>query len=322
MCEWRADHSIVSEQYSSKGLEWAKVIAVPLSLGLLAGIFGLLGAREQAERDAETLNSQYVNLAINMLSSPIVADGETGGQAMSDSVLRGWAIDLLSKTSPVDVSSELRAAFESGSVVLPAPQLAPDLVGTIEIASLDATFVRYRFRSDTTTTYSAEVELDGRVVHNSSGTATANQLVGITADGLDPGTDYTIKVTLDGSPSKTAEATARTTGGEASESRVPVQLLDLRVTERQSTQVQLNYESNICANGSFVLFNAAGNEVGSNAGQTEGCGTNHLAVPGMWTPALQPDSTYRIEVTVEANGRGQGNGNVAIGSFEFTTAAA
>ena len=221
----------------------------------------------------------------------------------------------LTATGPGGTDSTTR------SITVTAPQPAPAFVGTIEIGDLDETFVKYRFRSDTTTTYTAVVKQGGSTVASASGTATANQLVNITANGLSADTDYTIQVTLAGSPSATDTATIRTPGGTPPVTTTPVQLLNLRITELGSTRVQLNYESNVCANGSFVISKSGGGQVGSNAGQADGCGTNHLAIPGFWTNALEPNTTYTITITVEANGRGQGNGNTDTKSLTFTTSS-
>lgn len=206
------------------------------------------------------------------------------------------------------------------TVAAPAPSPSPEFVGSIEIGDIGTTFVRYRFTSDTTVSYTAVVKSGGTTVATSSGTASANQLVSVTANGLSAGNDYTIQVTLSGSPSTTATASVRTPGGTTTTTATAVQLLNLRVTDLQSTRVQLNYESNVCANGSFVISESGVGQVGSNSGQADGCGTNHLAIPGFWTTALKPNTTYTITVTVEANGRGNGNGNTASKSLTFTTA--
>ncbi len=219
----------------------------------------------------------------------------------------------LTATGPGGTDSTTR------SITVNAAQPSPDFVGTIEIGDLDETFVKYRFRSDTTTTYTAVVKQGGSTVASASGTATADQLVNITANGLTADTDYTIQVTLAGSPAATGTATIRTPGGTPPVTTTPVQLLNLRITDLGSTRVQLNYESNVCANGSFVISKSGGGQVGSNAGQSDGCGTNHLAIPGFWTNALEPNTTYTITITVEANGRGQGNGNTDTQSMTFTT---
>ena len=112
----------------------------------------------------------------------------------------------------------------------------------------------------------------------------------------------------------------RTPGGDAAPAVDPVAVLNLRVASTESTRFQVNYESNVCANGSFVITDSSGTIVGSNAGQADGCTTRHLGIPGFWTPALQPNTTYTITVTVEANGRGQGGGNTASQSLTVTTA--
>ena len=111
----------------------------------------------------------------------------------------------------------------------------------------------------------------------------------------------------------------RTSGAIANPVDQQVVLQNLRLESTEATRFQVNYESNICANGSFVIRDLAGAVVGSNSGQAAGCTNRHLAVPGFWTPALSPNTTYVITVTVEADGQGQGNGNTASQSLTVTT---
>jgi len=113
----------------------------------------------------------------------------------------------------------------------------------------------------------------------------------------------------------------RTSGDRAEVTSTAVELLDLRVVDVAATRIELHYESNICANGSFVITDSDGAVVGRNAGQTEGCTSRHLAIPGFWTAALQPNTTYTIRITVEADGQGRGNGNTATAATTVTTAS-
>ena len=190
----------------------------------------------------------------------------------------------------------------------------------IDIGDIGDTSVRFRFTTSAATGYTVTVRSGGTVASTQTGTAAAGVLEGVTVAGLTPGTDYSVQVTLNGSPSVTSTPVAfRTSGGNAAPAVAQVVVQNLRVASVESTRFQVNYESNVCANGSFIIRDANGTIVGSNSGQPDGCTTRHLGVPGFWTPALKPNSSYVITVTVEANGQGLGNGNTASQSISVTT---
>ncbi len=191
----------------------------------------------------------------------------------------------------------------------------------IDIGQLGENSLRFRFASEATTGYTAVVRQDGVIVSRTTGSAPAGTTVDASFNGLLPGTDYTVQVILDGPPSATSPAVPfRTAGGDAPEAEQPVSLQNLRLSSVGSTSFQVDYESNICANGSFSIREQGGAIVGSNAGQAQGCTTRHLGIPGFWTPALTPNTTYIITVSVEANGQGRGAGNTDSRSLTVTTA--
>lgn len=201
------------------------------------------------------------------------------------------------------------------------PDTTLSLEREIQIAQLGDTFVRIRFTTSSSTGYRVVVLGPGRVVATRDGSAVAGQTVRVSIDGLAPGVDHRVQVTLNGPPVTTsAPVEFRTAGGEPEATTEPVELLDLRVVEREPTRIELNYETNICANGSFVIRSLAGGIVGSNSGQESGCTTRHLAIPGFWTAALEPDTSYVITVTVEAGGADRGRGNTASQSMTIRTA--
>lgn len=190
----------------------------------------------------------------------------------------------------------------------------------VDIGELGDTFVRYRFTADRTSSYTAVLRRDGAIESTTAGTANEGEQVNARFDGLLPGNDYSVQIVLAGPPEAVSAAVAfRTPGAAATAATAPVEVLDLRIADLGETRVELHYESNICANGSFTIVDAAGTLVGSNQGQAVGCTTRHLAIPGFWTPALEPGTSYTITVTVEADGRGLGGGNVASTSLTLTT---
>ncbi len=295
----------------SRWLPWLQLVVVPLSLLLL-------GSTLDRWAGSGALDSQYVALAIDLLSSPPSDDED---HAAADDALRSWAIDLLSETSPVDVAPELRDAFETGLVVLPSSSpLVSESGFVVEIGSIGPTEVRYRFRAIEAGSYVAEVFDDRDVVHTATGEARADQLVDLLATSLQPGVDYTIRVQVDAGTRVDETTTGiRTPGGEPPEVSEQVELQNLRLTDLGSTFARFDYQTNVCANGSFTISGPDGSVVGSNQGQADGCGQTHFALPGQWTAALAPGTTYTIVLTVEANGRGLGDGNLDSVTETFTT---
>ncbi len=140
---------------------------------------------------------------------------------------------------------------------------------------------------------------------------------------MTPGTNYTVEVTLNGPPAVSSPRVAFRTsgGGDPEPADTQVALSDVGVVDVRATRFQVNYNSNICANGSFTIREAGGPIVGSNSGQAAGCTSRHLAIPGFWTPALKPNTTYVITIQLEANGAGNGNGNIATRTLTVTTAS-
>lgn len=202
------------------------------------------------------------------------------------------------------------------------PSIEPaEFKSRIDIGALGDTFVRFRFTAKMTTSFEAILRTNRLVVSRVSGTAIGGERHDVSVDGLKPGTDYTIQVTLSGPPeAKSPAVSFRTSGGVAPPpADEAVEFTEVAVVDLDRTRFQINYASNICANGSFVIRDSAGTVVGRNAGQDSGCLRRHLAVPGFWTPALTPGKTYRITLTLEANGQGKGGGNTMSRTVTVTT---
>jgi len=195
------------------------------------------------------------------------------------------------------------------------------LAARVEVGAIGDTFIRFRFTVAITTSYEAIVRTNTEVVSRVAATAIGGEPHDVSFDGLTPGTDYTIQVTLLGPPQfKSPPVAFRTSGGAAPPPADElVEFTEFAVVELNRTRFQINYASNICANGSFVIRNSAGTVVGRNRGQDEGCLRQHLAIPGFWTAALVPGETYRITLTLEANGQGNGDGNIRSRTATVTT---
>ena len=223
-------------------------------------------------------------------------------------------------TSPATTTTSSTTTTTTTTTTLPDEEPA-EFAQRIDIGRIGESTLQFRFSSATTTSYVVTVRSGGTVVTSKSGGTQANQLVNETVQGLTPGTDYTVQVTLNGPPSvDSPRVSFRTSGGDdPAPVDTPVAVQGLRLVSTGSTRFEVNYESNICANGSFVIREQGGAVVGSNAGQASGCTTRHLAIPGFWTAALQPNTTYVITVTVEANGAGKGGGNTSSQSLTVTT---
>lgn len=225
-------------------------------------------------------------------------------------------------TTRTNSSTSTTSTTTTSTTTTNAPAEEPaEFAQRIDIGRIGESTLQFRFSSATTTSYVVTVRSGTTVVTSKSGGAQANQLVNETVQGLTPGTDYTVQVTLNGPPSADSPRVAfRTSGGaDPAPAEESVAIQGLRLVSTSATRFEVNYESNICANGSFVIREQGGGTVGSNSGQASGCTTRHLAIPGFWTPALTPNTTYVITVTVEANGAGKGNGNTASQSLTVTT---
>lgn len=194
----------------------------------------------------------------------------------------------------------------------------PKFSQAVEIGSIDAQVVRLRFASDIGASYRVTATANGNAAATVNGQAQAGKTEFVTLSGLQGGTAYNITVVLDNETSSGIVA-VRTPGGQVALATDQVKILGLGTTATGRTWVQANYQSNICANGSFVIRDLAGNRVGSNAGQADGCTTQHLAVPGKWTAALLPGTSYDLTITVEANGSGLGGGNAQSTTIRIRT---
>lgn len=101
-----------------------------------------------------------------------------------------------------------------------------------------------------------------------------------------------------------------------------VEFVSMEQMETSATTVRIDYETNVCTNGSFVVREVGGDEVGRHDGSTRGCSTTHSAIPGLWTDELEPDTSYVVVISAEADGAGQGDGNIATDSITVRTEAA
>ena len=222
-------------------------------------------------------------------------------------------------TTTVRPTTTTRAPTTTTTTTAPVVE-PPEFSQRIDVGRIGDTSLAMRFETTASTDYTLIVRSNGAVVETVTGFAVGNQLENVTINGLTPGTDYTVQAVLDTTPSVSSPTVPfRTSGGAPEPAVEAVTLLNARVVDLQATRFEVNYESNICANGSFVIREQGGPQVGSNAGQAAGCTTRHLAVPGFWTAALKPNTTYVITITVEANGAGQGGGNTATTSLTVTT---
>lgn len=258
-------------------------------------------------------------------SRTVVPDTQIAGPTQAPVITPTTAVTAPTPTTAVVAAPPATQA--------PAPQTTPpttalevepaEFAQRIDIGRIGETSLALRFESTETTDYTVFVRTGGAVAATVRGVAVGGLLENVTVNGLASGTDYTVQAVLAGPPTATSPAVAfRTSGGGTPEPAVQaVSLVNPRVVDVQSTRFEVNYESNICANGSFVIREQGGAVVGSNAGQAAGCTTRHLSVPGFWTPALKPNTTYVITITVEANGAGQGGGNTATRSLTVTTAS-
>ena len=98
----------------SKWFGILQLVVVPLTVAA-AGF-----AVQQAVSETSA-NTEYVSLAVSVLSNPAPEE-----ESDVDQALREWAVSLLQDSSPVDIPEKLAKAFEEGDVVLD-----PDLLARI-----------------------------------------------------------------------------------------------------------------------------------------------------------------------------------------------
>ena len=244
----------------------------------------------------------------------------TSDSIATSSTTTAPASDLTTASPPSTIGATIA---DDGDVA------APTLTMDVEVAQLGDTFIRFRFRSSEPTPYTTTVsDQQGNVVGSTDGVLAAGEILTERVEGLAPGTVYSAQAFLIGPPAiESSQVLFRTTGAiedvQADAQTAPVVMSNLRIAELGSTHFQFDYLSNVCANGSFrIVEQATGVEVGLNNGHPNGCVDKHLGVPGRWTPPLEPETTYVVTVTLEANGelRGRPYGNVVTESLVVTTA--
>ena len=152
---------------------------------------------------------------------------------------------------------------------------------------------------------------------------------------LEPSTTYVVVVTLEAN----GEFRGRQYGNMVTESLIvttpprdipedpanrqvaPVAFTSVAQMETDESTVRIDFATNVCTNASFVVREVGGDEVGRHDGFPRGCASEHSAIPGLWTPPLEPDTRYTVVITAEADGPGSGEGNTATETITVKTAA-
>ncbi len=111
----------MSELQSSASDRWtrAETLAKISSLIAIPIVIAVIGWLVQDKLASRTVNKDYVQLAVSILSQP----KQTG----IDPALRSWAVQLLNENSPVKFSPEVAVQLSSGGVTLPALQQSENL---------------------------------------------------------------------------------------------------------------------------------------------------------------------------------------------------
>lgn len=84
------------------------------SLVAIPVVLAIVGWLVQDKLAARTVNKDYVQLAVSILSQP--------KQAAIDPALRSWAVELLNENSPVKFSAEVSGQLRTGVATLPLEQ--------------------------------------------------------------------------------------------------------------------------------------------------------------------------------------------------------
>jgi|SRR5579872_2904679 len=85
------------------------IVAIPVVIPISLAVYS---AKVQAGAQEETINRDYVQLAVSLLKEK---------KTDVDSGIRDWAVDLLAEHSPTKFKPEVIAALKSGAVSLPSP---------------------------------------------------------------------------------------------------------------------------------------------------------------------------------------------------------
>jgi Anaphase-promoting complex subunit 4 WD40 domain len=89
------------------------LVAIPIVIPLALAMYS---ARVQEAAQAETINRDYVQLALSILKEK---------KDVIDPGIRDWAVDLLAAKSPTQFKPEVIAGLKSGTISLPKPERIP-----------------------------------------------------------------------------------------------------------------------------------------------------------------------------------------------------
>ena len=100
-------------------LEWAKVLVVPLSLGLITAIVAIWQTAQTNQQASASVSAGYVSLAVSLLQRPTPGEDAETEVKEADLALREWSVDVLVETSPVEIDQSLQSALRIGEVQVP-----------------------------------------------------------------------------------------------------------------------------------------------------------------------------------------------------------
>ena len=105
---------VLINKSSEKGSSsfWDKIEKITLIISVIAipVIIALIGNSIKASLTDKTVNKEYVQIAVSILSNPSTAE---------QSNLRGWALSLLNFSSPIKIDKETKEELKSGITSLP-----------------------------------------------------------------------------------------------------------------------------------------------------------------------------------------------------------
>lgn len=237
----------------------------------------------------------------------------------------GERVEVGTDLATESISEVAQANEEESAASASEPDL--DIVVDMEVAQIGDDFIRFRIASSGDTAFTSVIRQNDEIIITQEGLLNAGETLTERIEGLEPGELYTVQSTLVGPPSVTSlEVLFRTNGDipdPAEDAATPqVNITSLEITDVGPTHFQFDYFLDQCANGNFLVVNQeTGEEVGRNMGGPESCVDRSLGVPGVWTPPLEPETTYVVTVSAEANGRNRGRpyGNVDTEILVFTT---
>ena len=106
---------VLAEVEKSRGMAWAEILAVPVTVAVIAASAAVWTNRSESESRDRELDATYVALAVDILEQELPPEGSD--ERTDQLAIRDWAVRVLEETSPVPISDELVTALTNEPLV-------------------------------------------------------------------------------------------------------------------------------------------------------------------------------------------------------------